>query len=530
MIRVLLFFIIVGIVAIGAAWLADRPGDLVLTWLGYRIELSLMAAAILLAIVLIVSVFVWSLIRSLAGTPGALGGFLRNRRTEKGFDALTRGMIAIGSGDAQAASRYSTIADRVMGDQPLALLLRAQAAQLKGDQKAAKKAFDAMLGAPETENLGLRGLFIEAERQKDAGAMLNFAEQALERNRAVGWAATALFEMQCAARKWRAALETLAENHRHGLIDKQQQRRWRAVLLTGLAVELEQDDSDQALILAEEAYGLAPDLVPASVLTGTLLGAVGNVRKATRILEKAWKAGPHPEIAEAYANVRVGDSVRDRLKRVINLAQKTPDSLEGAIAIAGAAIDALDWKEAREALEPFIATRPSQQVCTLMAEIDEGEHGDRGRAREWLSRGMRAARDPVWTADGLVVQSWAPVSPISGRLDAFEWKVPVERLAGVDDFDDDDSLEPFPDLDVGDEALDLTPLEEVSEVPEPSETTGEISAEQLEEIDEPASPSARKKAKTTGRNRAAKRKVAVAPDDPGADGSGFEDEDAALKS
>jgi len=225
MIRVLLFFIIVGAVAIGAAWLADRPGDLVLTWLGYRIELSLMVAAILLLVLLIVSVAIWSLIRGLVGTPGALGGFLRNRRTEKGFDALTRGMIAIGSGDAQAASRYSTIADRVMGDQPLALLLRAQAAQLKGDQKAAKKAFDTMLGAPETENLGLRGLFIEAERQKDAGAMLSFAEQALERNRAIGWAAAALFEMQCAARKWRAALETLAENHRHGLVDKQQQRR-----------------------------------------------------------------------------------------------------------------------------------------------------------------------------------------------------------------------------------------------------------------------------------------------------------------
>ncbi len=526
MIRVLLFFITVGVVAIGAAWLADRPGDLVLSWLGYRIELSLMVAAILLLVLLIVSVFIWSLIRGLVGTPGALGGFLRNRRTEKGFDALTRGMIAIGSGDAQAASRYSTIADRVMGDQPLALLLRAQAAQLKGDQKAAKKAFDTMLGAPETENLGLRGLFIEAERQKDAGAMLSFAEQALERNRAVGWAATALFEMQCAARKWRAALETLAENHRHGLVDKQQQRRWRAVLLTGLAAELEQDGPDQALILAEEAHGLAPDLVPASVLTGSLLGASGNVRKATRILEKAWNAGPHPDIAEAYANVRTGDSVRDRLKRVISLAQKIPDSFEGAIAVAGAAIDALDWKAAREALAPIIATRPSQQVCTLMAEIDEGEHGDRGRAREWLARGMRAARDPVWTADGLVAQSWAPVSPVSGRLDAYEWKVPMERLAGAEDFEDDDSLEPFPDLDISEEALDVTPLEDVSEEQEPDE----ISAGQAEDTEASATPPKRKKAKTSGRSRVAKRKIAVAPDDPGAGGAGFEDEDAGLKS
>jgi HemY protein len=71
---------------------------------------------------------------------------------------------------------------------------------------------------------------------------------------------------------------------------------------------------------------------------------------------------------------------------------------------------------------------PSERVCLLMAEIEEGEHGDQGRVRAWLTRALSAQRDPAWTADGHVFDRWAPVSPVSGRIDAFEWRVAVDRL------------------------------------------------------------------------------------------------------
>jgi HemY protein len=46
-----------------------------------------------------------------------------------------------------------------------------------------------------------------------------------------------------------------------------------------------------------------------------------------------------------------------------------------------------------------------------------------------MARAVHAARDPAWTADGLVSERWLPVSPVSGQLDAFQWKVPLEELA-----------------------------------------------------------------------------------------------------
>ena len=51
-----------------------------------------------------------------------------------------------------------------------------------------------------------------------------------------------------------------------------------------------------------------------------------------------------------------------------------------------------------------------------------------GRARAWTLRAVRALHDPAWTADGYVSDRWRPVSPVTGRLDAFQWQTPVAAL------------------------------------------------------------------------------------------------------
>jgi HemY protein len=94
--------------------------------------------------------------------------------------------------------------------------------------------------------------------------------------------------------------------------------------------------------------------------------------------------------------------------------------------VARAALDAREFATARDALAPYVSA-PTRRVATLMAEIEETEHGDVGRVREWMGRAMRAAGDPVWTADGVVSERWLPVSP-NGRLDGFIWRVPLAEL------------------------------------------------------------------------------------------------------
>jgi HemY protein len=232
---------------------------------------------------------------------------------------------------------------------------------------------------------------------------------------------------RCAKGDWNGALAILDNNFASGLIDKPAYRRQRGVLLTARALELENVDRDLSRDSVMEAIKLAPTLVPAAVLASKYQSEAHQIRRSMRIVETAWLAHPHPDLADAYAHVKLGDSARQRLVRVETLAAKAPGHIEGALAVARAAIDATEFARAREALAPFIAA-PTQRVAMLMAEIERIEHGDSGRARAWTQRAVRALHDPVWTADGYVSERWRPVSPVSGRLDAFQWQMPLASL------------------------------------------------------------------------------------------------------
>ncbi|SEG76166.1 heme biosynthesis protein HemY [Bosea lathyri] len=428
MVRVLLYLAVFACLAIGAVWLADRPGEVSVLWQGYRIETSVAIAAIGVVVLAMAAMLLWAVARFVLGLPSAFSFASRARRRARGFEAVSRGMVAIGAGDPIAAGRHATEARRFAGNEPLTLLLEAQAAQLSGDRGAAEAAFKTMLDKPETRVLGLRGLFVEAKRRGDMAAARAFADDAVRRSPSLAWANDALLDFHTNAGDWQAARTAVERRAALRLAEKAEAKRQRAVLLAAEALEAQGSEPEKALAAALEATKLAPGLTPAAALAGRMLAERGDIRKAAKLLEAAWKEVSHPDIAAAYLDVRPGDSAQDRLARAVTLAKLRPSDPEGVLALAGAAIHARDFARARETLKPLLAGGASVRACLLMAELEEAEHGAAGRVREWLSRATRAPRDAAWVADGLVSDTWMPVSPISGRLDAFVWTVPPATL------------------------------------------------------------------------------------------------------
>jgi HemY protein len=427
MVRIILFLGLIALAAAGAAWVADQTGDVSLSWGGWRIETTVPVFALALGVTIVAAVMMWSILRGIWRTPQRMRRKRHERRHARGRHAITQGLLAIGHGDSTSARRHADDARRHATHDPLALLLTAQTAQLEGDREGAQRAFRAMAEREDTRLLGLRGLFVEAQRADDPVAAVMIADEALKLSPSSTWASHAVLGFRCARGDWNGALSILDNNHSSGLIDKATFRRQRGVLLTARALELEKLDRDLARESIMEAVKLAPTLVPAAVLASKFESEAHQVRRSMRLVETAWLAQPHPDLADAYAHVKLGDSARQRLVRMETLAAKTPGHVEGALAVARAAIDASEFARAREALAPFV-DRPTQRVAVLMAEIERTEHGDSGRARAWTLRAVRALHDPAWTADGYVSDRWRPVSPVTGRLDAFQWQTPVASL------------------------------------------------------------------------------------------------------
>ena len=423
--------VFVGLLAIGASaavWLADRPGEVVMTWGGAEYRTTVAVAAVLVIGLAMLLGFLWALVNYLMRLPSRMGYASRARRRAKGYAAVSRGMVAVGSGDPAAARRHAGEAERLLGREPLTLLLKAQAAQISGDRPGAEAAFRRMVDQDETRVLGLRGLFVEARRRGEVEAARAYAQEAARLAPAVGWANEAVLEAQSAEGDWRGALTTVERRASLGLLDKPTTRRHRAVLLTADALARQDRDPDGALQAALEATKLAPDLVPAAALAGRLLSRQADLRRAARVVEAAWKVQPHPELAEGYVNRRPGDSALDRLHRAENLARLSAWHPEARLAIARAALEAREFQRAREVLRPLLEESSTVRACLLMADIEQAEHGSSGAVREWLARAARAPRDPVWMADGVASERWAPVSPVTGQIDAFRWQAPPDLL------------------------------------------------------------------------------------------------------
>lgn len=448
MVRILFFFVVVLLLGVGFAWLADRPGDLVLTFAGMQYKISLMVAASGIVAIVAAVMLAWWLVKSVVTSPYALRRHFRARKRDRGYQSLSTGLIAAGAGDGQTARLMIKQAEKLLNvdQEPLIKLLDAQAAMLEGRADDARAKFEAMLDDPETKLLGLRGLYLEAQRLGARDASRHYAEEAALLAPNVEWAASAALGQKTTHGDWDGALAILERQKQSKQIDKEKAKRERAAILTAKAIETFDGDPMNAKTLAVEANKLAPDLIPAAIIAAKALFSQGDLRKGSKILEHTWKKEPHPEVAETYVHARLGDSPIDRLKRARHLAALHPHHAESSLAIAHAALAAGELKDAREAAESVLRSTPRESAYLLLADIEEAQTGDQGRVRQWLSRAVKAPRDPAWTADGFVSERWAPASPVTGKLNAFEWKVPVEQLGPVidagDDFDNALATEP----------------------------------------------------------------------------------------
>lgn len=411
------------------AWLISLPGTLTIEMLGYRLQPRLGIAAFLAVAAVVVVILVWGITKRIIAAPYYLARRSREQRRERGYTALSDGFIALQAGDASRARQLAREAQGNLPRNPAAQLLEARADLALGDMHSAREHYRALITNRKTALAALSGLYDQARQQGRPDAALTFAQKAIDISPAAPWAREAVFDDLTRNARWDEAARMVADEPAVTREDKMRKRRRLAVVETARAQIAEGRDPNAALEHALSALKLQGDFVPAALIAARIYSNRGEARRAMSLLRRVWRATSHPDVATLFASATPGTSAVDRLKRIGELIDSPPPNKAGAIVLARAAIDAFDWAAARQALAGYVTADPSQAVCLLMAEIEEGESGDKGKARDWLNRAVRAPRDPVWTADGITAEEWEPLSPVTGKLDAFEWRVPTSAVA-----------------------------------------------------------------------------------------------------
>ncbi|WP_019170869.1 heme biosynthesis protein HemY [Pseudaminobacter salicylatoxidans] len=488
MIRILFFLLVVFLLGLGFAWLADRPGDMVVTFNGYEYEVKLITAAVAVTAIVAAIMLLWWLTKSIWNSPYTIARYFRVRQRDRGYQALSTGMIAAGAGDAALARKMNKQAAKLIrsDQEPLINLLDAQASLLEGDHEAARGKFEAMLDDPEMRLLGLRGLYLEAERLGHREAARHYASRAADVAPQLGWASESTLEEKVERGDWDGALKIVETQKSTRQVDAAAANRRRAVLLTAKAMSVLDTDLPTAKQAGIEADRLAPGFAPAALVAARALFRQDDIRKGSKILEAAWRAEPHPEIADLYIRARPADAALDRLARAQRLQSLKQNNPESSLAVARAALDAGEYKIACDAVEAAIRMRPTESAYLLLADIEEAETGDQGKVRQLLGKATRAPRDPAWVADGFVSQRWAPASPVTGKVDAFEWRAPVERLGQMIESDEEIAATVRPAIEAPEKAEAVEEVEVIRPLP-PDASEKPAEATRPAEAREPAS-------------------------------------------
>jgi HemY protein len=427
MTRAIWFLIKLAIVIALAIYLVEHPGAVTIDWMGYVINTSFAMLLLVLVVLVGIAALAYRLWRGIRGAPGAFGRARSARKRERGYRALTRGMVAVAAGDAAGARRFAREADTMLRDPPLTMLLSAQAAQLSGDDKAAERYFQTMLERPDTAFLGVRGLLTQAIRDGNQTQALQLARRAKSLQPQTPWVLTTLFDLETRAAQWGRAEQTVQDAVKAGAIPSDTGRHHRAALLLERSYEAElEGHHDAALSHATAAAKLEPAFPPAASRLARLLARTGKHKKGAKVVERAWSTRPHPELAEAYRDISPDTDPLAQVKRFERLQSLAPDSLDGHVALARAAMGAKLWGEARNHLSKALAQRPSDRIYRMLAELAEAEHGDVAAARDWLAKAANAEPDPIWVCKecGTLSKSWRSNCGHCGAFDSMEWKLP----------------------------------------------------------------------------------------------------------
>ncbi|MEO0390703.1 MAG: heme biosynthesis HemY N-terminal domain-containing protein, partial [Pseudomonadota bacterium] len=236
LLKVLVFFAAIAAMALGAGYLLESEGGIMVTVGGTEYPFGPLQSVI--ALILLV-VLVWVLLKVLGllvatwrfmnGDDTAMSRYFARNRQAKGFNALAEGMMALASGEGRTAMAKAQKADKYLDRPELTALLTAQAAEVAGDRKTAEETYRKMVENPATRFVGVRGIMKQKLADGDTDTALALAEKAFAIKPSHTETGDTLLKLQAERADWSGARATLNTKLKQGDLPRDVHRRRDAV-------------------------------------------------------------------------------------------------------------------------------------------------------------------------------------------------------------------------------------------------------------------------------------------------------------
>ena len=377
---------------------------------GYRLTLHLGFVFFGLMIAFWLFGWLYFAVRRTLAMPAEMAKNARISRQNRGYKALTHGLVALAAGDPDEADKQARRANKLLEETPATMLLTAQAAQLNGDEESAAKYFEEMTKNEETAFLGLRGKTMQALARGDRKEVQSLLERARKIKPNAPWILETEYEMGLQTGQLEGAQRAVKRLASRRLLSSSDAKNRLALTETDLAFQAAEKGAwRQAADHAKRALSDDPTFIPARSLAARANLEVGNKRQAIQHAVEAWRLRPTAGVATTYLRAFAPQSIAAKRTAIAELIQANPNALFSQYLRAEAAIESGDIAIAKDAIGDLPETSSAVGVNALKLRMQNLETDVKDRSPTALDGHSLPVEPQVCSSCGAEHTRWRAV-------------------------------------------------------------------------------------------------------------------------
>jgi len=374
MIRLTVYIILALLIALGAVWIANSPGEMILTWQVWEIRLSFAFFCLLVLFYTLICWYAYKLYRWFLTDNPLKGPRRLDARRKRGLAALEQGWSALAiDNQAEAQKAGKKALDLLNGEAaPLRLLIKAS------EGAAQEKYLDLLLGHEDSEIYSLKIQIENNRAENNRAAALEKAHLLYAMQPKNPWILNCLLDLYREEGQWDKAREIFNIAQKAKAFPGEEMARKDAFLYYCSARETDiAGQKKKALDLCLSALKKDPALAAAAVLAARLSVALDDEKRAEKILTNSWSRKPQASVAKQFLTLYSTESAQEKLVRVKRLVATNPDNLLSRHLLAQSAIAAHQWPLAKEALDQVSHNAEATALThILQAQLESDQKGD----------------------------------------------------------------------------------------------------------------------------------------------------------
>lgn len=424
------FLILTGVLVIGLTMLQD-PGKTSVSWFGYTYEINSSIFVVLVAYCIFFLTGIFSFLKWVMAFPERWRQKGIKNAQKKGHDYLTRGLIALHSGQTQQGKKWIDKAQKYQPHAPLFHLLMSETQQQLENREETAKHLAKLLDYPETKLFAFRGLIQEQLQYGFEEKALDKIDELYPKYAHIEWVVETRLRLLAKFQYWHKALETLQMGYRKGIYSRSQFNRTAAAIYCQMARNshkngLEQDAQHWAEKSVQFTQREANWRFPASfIILAQVYKKIRHNRRFQKTLYKGWGHCPHPDLQHMHHQLIAEKDPLKQIDDVKSFIKAFPQHFESQYYLAKTYFEAKIWGQVRSILDGLLRQNyQDARLYQLYAALEKAEFPDQPieKQEEWLEK-EKIGSYPLWTCQKCTTnyKSWQAVCDHCQSFNTIEW-------------------------------------------------------------------------------------------------------------